>query len=631
MSALKAQQPAILIPLVNDRGTVLLLSFAMSLLALVFTPRRKPVLRFVLPLSIACNTAVILGILLTMSRGAALGLATLFMLLTIMPLVLHIKARAIWISCYVSLIVAASVAAILFPAHRANAGDLFFIRQSKSQERSTAGHIASWKISINTARNRLALGIGQNNFSTNYIYQSSKQPNSNFSGQPLSTPLQVLAEQGALGLISFVYLTWICLHSAFELARAPCITIVRQEGLIIFATLVALLMRELTYSSILLNPYVSILTWLLMGLIAARTIETNPKDHMSRPWQKNRPAAIMFIIIFVCSIVIAYREAHYSRAKDLTERAMNLWHQGRSEEGSSAMTAALGHDPNNAYFLSLMGLQEGKFELSVVTVNAQCGIDLAIHAKDKTILGDAILRYRRALELVPYDDNFNSNLGWLYIYTGSRSLGHDYLKKAMALDGNEAAYHVSFGALLISEHRYNLANHEFVTAMRLRPETIASQEFRCLTEHRPADASSIVRESIKILQDDVDQKHDPITEARLGALLLYSGEVVPSIPILRNAVRDLPGLPLAWLHLGIALREVGRDQESSAAFQKAAFLEGLDPNGIEVSKMPEEFGMQTTITEHAARVLRLYMTHMLEPDDLLPPGILSIGLANHAQ
>lgn len=128
-----------------------------------------------------------------------------------------------------------------------------------SQVRSTEGRIAIWKRSLDLLREHPTWGVGAGN-SPLYLNSTSDQDETvGFASRTFSLPLQLLTEKGIVGFLLY--------GAVFSLAGWE---MHRRRDLLaccLFAGLVAVLARELTYSSLLEHPVTAMLTATTLGLI----------------------------------------------------------------------------------------------------------------------------------------------------------------------------------------------------------------------------------------------------------------------------------------------------------------------------------------------------------------------------
>lgn len=128
-----------------------------------------------------------------------------------------------------------------------------------SQVRSTEGRIAIWKRSLDLFHQHPVWGVGAGN-SPLYLNSTGDQDETvGFASRTFSLLFQLLTEKGIVGLLLY--------SAVFSLAAWE---MHRRRDLIaccLFAGLLVVLARELTYSSLLEHPVTAMLTATILGLI----------------------------------------------------------------------------------------------------------------------------------------------------------------------------------------------------------------------------------------------------------------------------------------------------------------------------------------------------------------------------
>jgi O-antigen ligase len=132
-----------------------------------------------------------------------------------------------------------------------------------SQVRSTEGRIAIWKRSVDLWREHPVWGVGAGNsplyLNAPLINGGDQDETVGFASRTFSLPFQLLTEKGIIGLLLY--------GAVFSLATWE---MHRRRDLVaccLFAGMVAVLARELTYSSLLEHPVTAMLTTTTLGLI----------------------------------------------------------------------------------------------------------------------------------------------------------------------------------------------------------------------------------------------------------------------------------------------------------------------------------------------------------------------------
>ena len=128
-----------------------------------------------------------------------------------------------------------------------------------SQSRSTEGRLAIWKRSADVFKQYPLLGVGAGNSPLFLNAGSGQDDTTGFASRTFSLPIQILTENGLIG--AALYAAIFCL-AGWEAHRRRDLL-----GCCLFAGLVAVLARELTYSSLLENPITAMLAAINLGML----------------------------------------------------------------------------------------------------------------------------------------------------------------------------------------------------------------------------------------------------------------------------------------------------------------------------------------------------------------------------
>ncbi len=626
LSAIKAHSPGAIIPLANSRATVMLLFVPFALLMTTLTTGRK--LRHALViLSALCVTSLTVALLLTMSRGGLLALVTLWVVLLIGAAVRRIALRRMALICITSSVIAVGIVMAYIPVMKAQFENMVLLRQSPSQKRSTEGHISVWRTAWSLGKEHPLVGAGPGNFPIEFAPEESQSETGVFAAQTFNIPLQLFVERGVIGVASFGILIVIVFFGLRRgIAESQSATM-RQRSLIHLAFLASIIVRELTYSTVLLSAQASVLIWLLLADIASRDITistflvespTRKADKMAAHEIVTRWSTASFCAALIWILCVSLL---HMRAVRGAYNAAQYFRNNENIKGIDSMRAALSYDPNNAYFLSILGLAEGQLAIDANGTIAPSNIALRKREGCDQHLHSAIDAYRKAAGENPLDDNFANNLGWLYFVEGDRRKAEQLLRRAIELNPSEALYHIGLGILLRSDHKDDSLLYEWSVAIELDPRLVSSPVFTQLQSEHPNAAQVILTESRGYLLKSYRKTGDPILSARLGALLMNSGKSRESLPFLEYAVETLPGLSYTWENLGNALYNVKKYDEGDLAYKKAHFLQHK-PGWSDQRRSSNVGDASILLTEHSARVASIYMTDPLVSDDILPPGLL---------
>jgi Tfp pilus assembly protein PilF len=197
------------------------------------------------------------------------------------------------------------------------------------------------------------------------------------------------------------------------------------------------------------------------------------------------------------------------------------------------------------------------------------GTDSAMNGADQQAARAAMEDYRRALQLNNRDAVAYHNMAWLEHILGDDSVAEGDWRQATEIDPDNAAFHLSYGMFLEESEKTQEGRAQFEDAIELSPSILDSPFFERYRKHFPDQADAIVAHCISKIESRLGRARDPILEARLGKLYQYAGDRVRSSQLLKDAVDQLPNLPLVWLNLGENYEASGDLVQAMDCYNKA--------------------------------------------------------------
>jgi len=262
----------------------------------------------------------------------------------------------------------------------------------------------------------------------------------------------------------------------------------------------------------------------------------------------------------------------------------------------------------------------------------------ALGAVDQHVAQEAIANYRRALGLNSRDAVAHHNLAWLEHLLGDDDAAARDWREATFIDPNNPVLHLSYGMFLEESGNVQAGRDQIEAAINLSPSIIDSPFFLRYRKLSPDAADSIISHCVAKLQGELRTGKDPILQARLGKLYLYSRNFPRSIELLQDAAEQLPNLALVWFNLGEAYANLGDNGRAIDCYKKANFIDGslagpylrlgqlylqagqkhLESSNLRLAA--EKWEHRTPIT--ASHNNRLYNGPRQRIDDLLPTTLV---------
>ncbi len=206
------------------------------------------------------SLTIFLSIVLSFSRGAYLALAVMALCGTCFILLFARKYLPKLL--IFSLVLLLFTVALCYPVRR-SVGSTVSVFGNRSQVQSFQGRISIWQAAFRMFKNHPWTGTGANNyplFQAPYLDHTNSRP---LSGRAFNTFLQLLAENGVIGFSVYVFLVLWLLYLLFKS------TLKRRDeerlvGFMCCAAVIALWVRDTSYSSLLTHFSTAYLFWMLL-------------------------------------------------------------------------------------------------------------------------------------------------------------------------------------------------------------------------------------------------------------------------------------------------------------------------------------------------------------------------------
>lgn len=139
-----------------------------------------------------------------------------------------------------------------------------------SQARSTEGRLAIWKRSADVFKLSPLWGVGSGNAPLFLAASADEDQTTGFASRTFSLPIQVLTEKGAVGAALYLAVLVLAGWEAHRKLRNPKVSL-QMKGLTccLMAGVMAVLFRELTYSSLLEHAATAMLFAMSLALIVS--------------------------------------------------------------------------------------------------------------------------------------------------------------------------------------------------------------------------------------------------------------------------------------------------------------------------------------------------------------------------
>ena len=549
--------------------TIYLILAAWGIAACLAQPRGQRWIRWA---GVFALSGDLFGILISLSRGIYLGMAAgvcCLYVLTRMRLRLVFRKNRTLIAAALVLL---SVLLLMPFASRSSVAAPENM-SSESADRSIKGRFFLWRNTLKRAAAKPLLGFGARTFvlyGTEGLTQDSGEP----VDRAFSFPIQLFFERGLIGVVVYAVFFAVVMLTAVRSGRR---SLPRRLGctLSVAATagLVAVLVRDLTYTTLFDNKTVTIAVFSLIGLISFEESRMQPEEPKywwpGLFWKKIALLGVgLSLTIVVCG--------HRLRQAAADWYAMEAVHADLLQDNTSAIQytlRALSTLPSG-YLEAQAGLFSGR--AAGLALGDRGGPVLA-HVSDAFVqrnLREAESFYRRSTNEFPDEADWQHNLAWLLWLRGDRPLALQKFRQAVRLEPGTSVYRQSLILLLMEMADLNSARDELATLLTLSPEVVDSPWWASLESEQPEIAQSALKLAISDL--GAIPHPGPIQMAREARLCLEAGNIDSSEKLLVESLRKLPSMSGAWRNYGLILLGRGDWQNASQALERAVFLDPWD-------------------------------------------------------
>lgn len=532
--------------LLNDWSTILLFSSVFLLVALKWAQVKSA---WFWILIVGCGLLA-MALLVSFSRGIYISVLLgfiAFIVISIVSRACHIRKLLLVVACSVGL----GFLAVLPVLNGVKTTAGFSV--TTSQVRSTESRINIAGTAIELFKEHPLAGVGAGNFSLYANPRLALREDSFYTGKATNSYLQLLVEKGIVG-----FLLWGVFVGILLLAVLRQVKTEKKERFvfsIVFSVLIAILFREVTFSTFFSKSQMQILFFVLAAWIVNRDV--------GRTIFHPRLNKLLLAYILLFFIVLSGFQFLYS----LSYRNNNLFLKKFQEEDLSgaeiAIDRALRVDPNSPALLANKGILQ-------YYIHQNDGL------KDPSLLRDALDSYKNAVIVSPNDPYLHHNLAYLYFINGELINADKHFEKACKLSDNTALFHVSKGILLEENGKTNEALNEYKNAIRLSPDILDSEFGKSLEFERNDVLSQMVIDIVDSLSKKIESKDSPILKSRLAKIVLYQKDTVRSGYLLDQVSSQLPNLDRVWYQLGM----IKLAQNDTSTFlhylNRAILLDGRD-------------------------------------------------------
>lgn len=247
----------------GERVTLFLLLLPFPLI-LFLTFKEK--LRSIRWLLLCPVITLVLALLVTFSRGVYA--AIFFFLLGGSFLLYRYRVVSAGRIILFNLILGVVVSACLAPLAKPVLTTAMMFKR-ESQVRSFAGRIELWRASLEMAARHPWTGAGAFNFPLEYVAASESRPS--FGASAFNYFLQILVEKGVMGVAAYLLLLFAFFRTSITGCSLSENRLHKTAAILLMIGVAAVIVRDLSYSSMFINKGANALLWLTLGINARQT------------------------------------------------------------------------------------------------------------------------------------------------------------------------------------------------------------------------------------------------------------------------------------------------------------------------------------------------------------------------
>jgi tetratricopeptide (TPR) repeat protein len=186
----------------------------------------------------------------------------------------------------------------------------------------------------------------------------------------------------------------------------------------------------------------------------------------------------------------------------------------------------------------------------------------ALVAKCHTLLTEA-------LSQEPTDDVLWHNRAWCDRILGDRGASLRDLQTAINLSPSDPVYHSSKALFAFEDQDDAVAEGALSRTITLSPRVLGSNFISDVAVRHPDLLHAALDHASANL---AIASNDPISQANLGRIALYRGDLSEADSLLQSSLQQLPNLGAAWRTYAIVKAGEGMPSDAQISAQKASFL-----------------------------------------------------------
>ncbi|MBN1396527.1 MAG: O-antigen ligase family protein [Bacteroidetes bacterium] len=505
-------------------------------------------------------------------RGMYIAIAAFFVVASILFIIYKLSSLKIVLFFNAAIILPLAIIFLISPVRDSVLSTASMFRTT-SQIRSYEGRENLWKTGFMMIKEHPLTGIGSNNFAIEYGKYKDQNDNAPFAGRIFNFFLQLAVEKGLPGIAAYCFLIISFFYVSHRKIKYLKEWNEKASVILMMSAFAAILVRDLSYSSILYNKGAHLLIWFIFAHNTQSPYGKKEPRHITL--YSKLKIIIPFLLFGLIFLIIAINSLKKEKAESYYLDYIESINHNNYIRAKENIESAIRLAPNNAYYLSSDGLTEERLIDRIFNVDTFLAHNYVFNETEVRHIEASINYYRQAVMINPSDDEFYYNLGWLYLFNKAINKSEYYFQYAIQLNHSIPVYHIGLGMFYEYVGNIDSAFIEYGQAIQQQPSILDSPFYCDLQKRFPDKSVILVRHSIDSLENIYTLKNDPLAGARLAKLYLFCKEYEKSKILLKSVTSTLPNLPRPWLYLG-DLYQFTDTNEMLRCYQKAALLDQAD-------------------------------------------------------
>lgn len=549
--------------MINDWAGILLVFLPFSVYTLYHVPRRWKYVVLIGPWMIS------LAIIYTLSRGAILAWS-LFILVTIIVAVwcgiVSWNRRRIWLFTGCAALFVLCLLPISGPFASLTVTD-----SNSVQMQSVVGRFDRWEQVLGLIREHPWTGIGNGNYGQESMIISN-QTGAPYTGRVNNLVMQLALEKGIFGLVLYAILFVVLFCKTIRHVRTAVKSDKRNHAfvpVVLLTGLCVLLVREMTFTTLLQQPVCLYFTTLLILMLS---FPDNPRRLSGYFMPVQQITLILALLLWFSAARPGQVRSGVSRYNGLAIKAIEQ--EGDQKTALQNAELAIAAEPHNPVLWNNKALFLAAFDHTLTDLSRYAaGYELPPPSET---MREALILFETASSLQPREPLFFHNAGWARLALGDTLAGGGYLEQALRLAPYTPQYLISMGIYRERSGHLPEAVELYTRALVISPRLANTDFFHDFTQRHPIESMQLVTTACDQLRQQADQTGDYKSWAKWAALRLECGDTTHLAGTLAIVVKHYPNLNRAWLELG-RIYESLDSSKADQYYRKSYLLDKWDP------------------------------------------------------